>query len=102
MSLAIAEGKAEKFEVIGYGATSADDVLSMAAMLPAADLPQLVEAWTQATIEKARRISLSYDKSKTLQWRISKQKEIRQPIISSHEALGFDVAGSSSRRTARA
>jgi len=97
LRIAIMEGTVAKFAPIGYGATSPDDVLSFAAQLPKESLSGLIEAWTCATAEKARKIKLTYDRSRSLKWFITRSKPETRDLLTTHD-MGFDVASSSDRK----
>lgn len=70
--LAITEGTAEHFWPLHYQAASADDCLSMALMVPEADVKQVIHAWRAVRLAGGKAATLSFDDRRVLRWRFKK------------------------------
>ncbi len=94
--LAIAEGTAEHFWPLHYQATSADDCLSMALMVPEADVNQVLHAWWAVRFAGGKAATLSYDDRRVLRWRFRKARLESERI--SIKSSDYDSGSTDARR----
>ncbi|MFH2108224.1 MAG: hypothetical protein ABII93_06100 [Chrysiogenia bacterium] len=78
--IAIAEGEAKSFWPLHYQASSADDCLTMALMVPEADVKQVLHAWRVVKIAGGKSATLTFDGRRVLRWRYKKTRTESEKI----------------------